>query len=45
MLAQARAETGLEQGFEAPAFRERLDVFLGGLRNEAGNDFAERGRT
>src|SRR5664279_3027485 len=36
MLAQAQADTGLERGFEDPAFRERLDVLLTGLREEAG---------
>ncbi len=36
MLDQARTETGLECGFEDPGFRERLDVLLSGLRDEAG---------
>jgi hypothetical protein len=36
LLDQARAETGLERGLEDPAFRERLDVLLTGLRDEAG---------
>jgi hypothetical protein len=36
MLEQARTETGLTRGFEDAAFRERLDVLLTGLRDEAG---------
>jgi Sulfotransferase family len=36
LLDQARADTGLERGLEDPAFRERLDVLLTGLRDEAG---------
>ncbi len=36
MLEQARAETGLSHGLDDPGFRERLDVLLTGLRDEAG---------
>src|SRR3954469_24730865 len=36
MLDAARAETGLSAGLDDPAFRERLDVLLFGLREEAG---------
>ncbi len=36
MLEQARAETGLERGLGDAGFRERLDVLLTGLRDEAG---------
>ena len=36
MLEQARAETGLDVGLDDPGFRERLDVLLSGLREEAG---------
>ncbi len=36
MLEQARAETGLSRGLDDPGFRERLDVLLTGLREEAG---------
>ena len=36
MLEQARTETGLTRGLDEPGFRERLDVLLGGLRDEAG---------
>jgi hypothetical protein len=36
MLAQARADTGLEHGLEDAGFRERLEVLLRGLRDEAG---------
>jgi hypothetical protein len=36
MLVQAQADTGLVGGLEDPGFRERLDVLLTGLRDEAG---------
>ncbi|MGZ4734740.1 MAG: sulfotransferase family protein [Acidimicrobiia bacterium] len=36
LLEQARAETGLSHGLDDAGFRERLDVLLGGLRDEAG---------
>ena len=36
MLEQARTETGLSRGLDDPGFRERLDVILTGLRDEAG---------
>ena len=36
LLEQARAETGLSDGLDDPGFRERLDVLLTGLRDEAG---------
>jgi Sulfotransferase family len=36
MLDAARAETGLSAGLDDPAFLERLDVLLTGLRDEAG---------
>jgi Sulfotransferase family len=36
LLEQARADTGLERGLDDPGFRERLDVLLTGLREEAG---------
>jgi hypothetical protein len=36
LLAQARADTGLSRGFDDPGFRERLEVLLTGLRDEAG---------
>ena len=36
MLEQARAETGLAVGLDDAGFRERLDVLLAGLRDEAG---------
>lgn len=36
LLEQARAETGLQRGFDDPGLRERLDVLLTGLRDEAG---------
>jgi Sulfotransferase family len=36
MLDQARAETGRQRGLDDPGFRERLDVLLAGLRDDAG---------
>ena len=36
MLEQAQAETGLDGGLDDAGFRERLDVLLTGLRDEAG---------
>jgi hypothetical protein len=36
LLDQARVDTGLERGLDDPAFRERLDTLLTGLRDEAG---------
>jgi hypothetical protein len=36
LLEQARTETGLTDGLDDDGFRERLDVLLAGLRDEAG---------